>query len=83
MLGLPETATQSEITTTFRKLSKEFHPDKVKGTDAEKRAAQERFMEISLAYERLSSMKSKRRQRNRKSTDGGGGGDEASKPINL
>lgn len=68
VLGLLPTASQSEITSTFRKLSKEFHPDKIKGTVADNRAAQERFMEISLAYEKLSKLKSKRRHRNRKST---------------
>lgn len=67
-LGIPSTATQGEITATFRRLSKENHPDKVKGSMEERRLAQERFMEITQAYEKLSNMKSKRRQRNRKST---------------
>ncbi|KAJ6623372.1 DnaJ like subfamily C member 22, partial [Pseudolycoriella hygida] len=66
-LGLPPTATQSEITSAFRRLSKENHPDKVKG-EVEKRKAQEKFMEISNAYEVLSKIKSKRKRKNKRST---------------
>lgn len=64
-LGLTPTATQSEITAAFRKLSKENHPDKIKG-EAEKKIAQEKFMEISHAYEVLSKIKSKRKQKNKR-----------------
>lgn len=73
VLGLLPTATQSQITATFRRLSKELHPDKVGGggqqTEAERRAAQQRFMEITQAYDKLSKIKSKRRHRNRKSAE--------------
>lgn len=68
MLGLLPTATQSEITSTWRALSKENHPDKIKD-ETKKRAAQVRFMEIQQAYEVLSKIKSKRRKRNKKFTD--------------
>lgn len=68
-LGLTPMASQAQITAAFRSLSKENHPDKVKGTDAEKRAAQEKFMAISQAYEKLSKSKSKRRQKSSKSKD--------------
>lgn len=81
VLGLLPTASQSEITSTFRRLSKEFHPDKVKGNPAAHRATQERFMEISLAYEKLSKIKSKRRHKNRKSTHAEDG--RASEKIEL
>lgn len=54
----------------FRKLSKENHPDKVKG-EAEKKIAQEKFMEISQAYEVLSKIKSKRKQKNKRYTPSG------------
>lgn len=76
VLGLLPTASQSEITATFRKLSKDFHPDKVRGTqsEAESRATQQRFMEITQAYDKLSKIKSKRRHRNRKSTEPAAGG---------
>lgn len=68
MLGLLPTASQSEITAAFRKLSRENHPDKIKGEE-EKKAAQSRFMEITQSYEILSKIKSKRRQRNKKFTE--------------
>lgn len=59
------TASQAEITTAWRALSKENHPDKVK-EESKKRAAQDRFMEIQQAYETLSKIKSKRRSKNKK-----------------
>ncbi|XP_034947609.1 dnaJ homolog subfamily C member 22 [Chelonus insularis] len=66
VLGLSQTASESEITAKWRSLSKEYHPDKVKGSDEERRAAQERFMEIQQAYEILSSTKNRRQRRNRR-----------------
>jgi molecular chaperone DnaJ len=46
-LGVPETATAKEIKSAYRKLSRQFHPD-ANGGDA---AAEERFKEISAAYD--------------------------------
>lgn len=66
MLGLTQTSSQSEVTAKWRSLSKEYHPDKVKGTDSEKRIAQEKFMEIQSAYELLSSTKNRRTKKNRR-----------------
>ncbi|XP_055529291.1 dnaJ homolog subfamily C member 22 [Wyeomyia smithii] len=68
VLGVSPTASQTEITSVWRKLSRENHPDKVKD-EAQRRAAQEKFMEIQQAYEVLSKIKSKRRQRNKKSNE--------------
>ncbi|XP_071443846.1 dnaJ homolog subfamily C member 22 [Hetaerina americana] len=66
ILQVSNGASQSEITSKWRALSREWHPDKVK--DPEKRLlAQEKFMEIQQAYEILSKIKNKRRIRNRKS----------------
>lgn len=65
VLGLGPTATQSEITSVWRKMSREFHPDKVKD-ESLRREAQEKFMEIQQAYEVLSKIKSKRRSKNKK-----------------
>lgn len=62
------TASQSEITSSWRVLSKENHPDKVQGDD-KKRDAQLRFMEIQQAYEVLSKIKNKRRRKNKKFTE--------------
>lgn len=68
VLGLLPTASQSEITSSWRALSKENHPDKVKD-DSKKRDAQVRFMEIQQAYEVLSKIKNKRRRKNKKFTE--------------
>lgn len=67
VLGVLPTASQSEITQTWRALSKENHPDKVKD-ESKKREAQLRFMEIQQAYEVLSKIKSKRRRKNKQYT---------------
>ncbi|XP_063701860.1 dnaJ homolog subfamily C member 22 [Culicoides brevitarsis] len=68
VLGVSATASQTEIKTTWRKLSLENHPDKIKDP-SQRDAAQKRFMEIQQAYEILSKIKSKRRSRNKKSSD--------------
>ncbi|MGH9211175.1 MAG: molecular chaperone DnaJ [Acidimicrobiales bacterium] len=47
ILGVPETATAKEIKSAYRKLSRQYHPDANAG-DA---AAEERFKEISAAYD--------------------------------
>ncbi|ROO90523.1 molecular chaperone DnaJ [Actinocorallia herbida] len=52
-LGVAKTATQDEIKKSYRKLARKFHPDANKG-DAE---AEERFKEISEAYDVLSDDK--------------------------
>jgi molecular chaperone DnaJ len=46
VLGVPESATQKEITRAYRKLAKENHPDANPGRE-------ERFKEISAAYDVL------------------------------
>ncbi|XP_054013596.1 dnaJ homolog subfamily C member 22 [Hylaeus anthracinus] len=67
VLDLSQTATQTEITSRWRALSRDNHPDKIKGTEEERRRAQEKFMEIQQAYEILSKAKNRRQRRNRKS----------------
>lgn len=66
VLGLSPTASQSEITSRWRALSREWHPDKVKDPSLQ-RAAQEKFMDIQQAYEILSNIKTKRTRKNKKS----------------
>jgi len=52
-LGVPETASADEIKKSFRKLAKQYHPDRHHGD----KAAEERFKEISEAYDTLSDAK--------------------------
>lgn len=49
-LGVEKAATQAEIKKAYRALAKKYHPDKNKGD----KAAEERFKDISEAYEVLS-----------------------------
>ncbi|XP_026673241.1 dnaJ homolog subfamily C member 22 [Ceratina calcarata] len=69
VLGLSQTATQSDVTSRWRALSRDNHPDKIKGSEEERRRAQEKFMEIQQAYEILSKAKIRRQRRNRKSDE--------------
>jgi len=54
-LGVAETASAEEIKKTFRALAKKYHPDRNKG----KKEAEDRFKEISEAYDTLSDPKKK------------------------
>lgn len=49
VLGVSATATPKEITKAYRKLAREFHPD----TNPGNAAAEERFKEVSAAYDVL------------------------------
>lgn len=69
MLGLSQTASQSEVTAKWRTLSRENHPDKIKGSEEKRREAQEKFMEIQQAYEILSAAKNRRNRKNRKTAN--------------
>ncbi len=54
-LGVTENASADEIKKSFRALAKKYHPDRNKG----KKEAEERFKEISEAYDTLSDPKKK------------------------
>jgi len=47
VLGVSETASQKDIKSAYRKLSRQYHPDNNPGD----RAAEERFKEVSAAYD--------------------------------
>src|SRR5256712_1522767 len=50
VLGIPRTAPPDEVKKAYRRLAKEYHPDMAKG---DKKVAEERFKELSEAYEVL------------------------------
>ncbi|MBV7258504.1 DnaJ C-terminal domain-containing protein [Erythrobacter crassostreae] len=66
-LGVARTASEKEIKSAYRKLAKEFHPDKNKDNPK----AAERFSEATTAYDLLSD-KDKRAQFDRGEIDGEG-----------
>jgi molecular chaperone DnaJ len=56
ILGVSRDASQDDIKKKFRSLAVKFHPDKlVNATDEEKKEAEEKFKEISEAYDILSN----------------------------
>lgn len=55
ILGVPRSASADDIKQAYRKLSKEWHPDKHKGD----KKAEDKFKEINEAYEALSDPKKK------------------------
>jgi molecular chaperone DnaJ len=57
VLGVPKTATQEEIKKAYRRLARQWHPDKNPG-DPE---AEERFKEIQAAYDVLSDPEKRKR----------------------
>jgi curved DNA-binding protein len=57
VLGVDKTATAEEIKKKYRKLAVQFHPDKNQGN----KAAEDKFKEISEAYEVLGDSKKRRK----------------------
>ena len=68
VLGVPKTAANDEIKQSYRKLARKYHPDANKGD----RKAEERFKEISEAYNTLSDEKKRKEYDEARSLFGGG-----------
>lgn len=69
VLGVPKGASEAEIKKAYRRLAKQYHPDVNKG----EKAAEEKFKDISEAYNVLSDPK-QRKQYDMYSQGGFGGG---------
>ncbi len=69
VLGVSKTATQDEIKKSYRKLARKYHPDANKGAPK----AEERFKEISEAYNVLSDEKRRKEYDEARSLFGSGG----------
>jgi molecular chaperone DnaJ len=68
VLGVPKTAKADEIKSSYRKLARKYHPDANKGDHD----AEERFKEISEAYNTLSDEKRRKEYDDARSMFGGG-----------
>src|SRR3954463_15339374 len=68
-LGVPKDASAADIKKTYRKLARQYHPDANKG-DA---AAEEKFKEISEAYDVLSDEKKRKEYDEARTLFGSGG----------
>lgn len=69
VLGLSKSASESEIKKSYRKLAMEYHPDKNQGD----KSAEEKFKEVSEAYEILSNSDKKRKYDTYGHNSSGGG----------
>lgn len=71
ILGVEKNATADEIRAAYRSLAKRFHPDKfANASEEERKQAEEKFKEISEAYDVLSNPEKKARYEQTGSYDG-------------
>lgn len=67
VLKLPQTATERDINEQYKKLVRQYHPDRFPNVDLEeKKKIENRFIEIQQAYETVSKIKARRMLKNRK-----------------
>jgi len=76
-LGVDENASEQDIKKAFRKLAKEYHPDRNPGDSAKEK----RFKEISEAYETLSDKKKRSEYDNLRRFGAFGGGQPGGNPF--
>ena len=77
MLGIDATASADEIRKAYKKMCLKYHPDKITGSEAEKAAAQQRFLDVQKAHDVLSDTLQRRTydsERSRARGGFGGGG---------
>lgn len=65
ILGLTTYSSENDLRRNFRNLVKEWHPDKHNDPKM-KKIAEDKFIQINEAYERLSVLRAKRTQQNKK-----------------
>ncbi|WP_062430976.1 molecular chaperone DnaJ [Herbidospora daliensis] len=68
VLGVPKTATPEEIKKAYRKLARQYHPDANKGN----KETEEKFKEVSEAYDILSDVKRRKEYDEARSLFGSG-----------
>lgn len=76
VLGVPKTASAEEIKKAYRKLARQYHPDANQGD----KATEEKFKEISEAYDVLSDVKRRKEYDEARTLFGSGLGGYAGRP---
>lgn len=86
LLQVPRSADEAQIKRAYRKIALKYHPDKVQGSEQEKKEAAQKFADISHAYEVLTDAKKREiydryGEEGLKQMGGGGGGGHNAQDI--